>query len=239
MFSCLVISQKTSLKRRKKITECLNQCDIPFDFVDACSPVDAQNYENSLDDDKYLKSFYRPLSFGEIACALSHKKALEQFLSSDYANMLLLEDDAFIDVGNVNTLLEVENLLATFDLIKLSSGKRAKKMYKEVRSIKGFSFGYPEKVPNSNLGQWVSRNGATKMVEIYSNISAPADILLQPWWKNDMKIGFCQPPIVEESGATSEIDATQKRKQLPSSRFQKVRSKIDFEIKNRCFNFLR
>ena len=239
MFTCLVISQKTSLKRRKKITECLNQCGIPFDFVDACSPVDAQNYENSLDTDKQEKRFYRPLSLGEIAWALSHKKALEQFLRYDYTNLLLLEDDAFIDVVNVNTLLKVEGLLETFDLIKLSSGKKIKRMHKKVCSMDDFSFGYPEKVPNSNLGQWESRNGAKTMVEIYSNISAPADILLQPWWKNDMKIGFCQPPIVEESGATSEIDLTQKRKQLPSSRFQKVRSKIDFEIKNRCFNFLR
>lgn len=89
----LIISLERSPERRQTIAAALDGLDLPFRFVDA---VDAGRDALApvAGAEEIRARTHRDLSQGEIACALSHRKAYETFLASDAGHAVFLEDDA-------------------------------------------------------------------------------------------------------------------------------------------------
>ena len=94
----LVISVATATSRRKMQLHQLEQLGLYGEIMDAVTPNDL--LASQLD--KYRFSWARPLSNGEIACALSHRKAWEIAAKSNNPT-LILEDDVLLsdDISKV------------------------------------------------------------------------------------------------------------------------------------------
>ena len=94
----LVISVATATARRAMQLKQLDQLGLSGKIMDAVTPKELP--VSVLDDYKF--SWARPLSDGEIACALSHKKAWEIAAKSN-GPTLILEDDALLsnDISDV------------------------------------------------------------------------------------------------------------------------------------------
>lgn len=95
----LVLNLARSLDRRKRMMAMLDKLDVPYEFVEATdgntlSAEDLAKYSEPL----ALKAEGRPLSKGEIGCALSHLKIYQRLLASEDECYLILEDD--VDIGS-------------------------------------------------------------------------------------------------------------------------------------------
>jgi len=88
---CLVVSLKNSTQRRQSINASLSALHIPFTFIDA---IDASAGFDTRTESEILRPDNATISEGELACAMSHRKAYDVFLASDSTHALILEDDA-------------------------------------------------------------------------------------------------------------------------------------------------
>ena len=96
--NALVISVSSASERRAMQMRQLEKLDLSGDIMDAVTPDDVPISEL----DGYRFSWARPLSNGEIACALSHRKAWQYAVNSKEP-ILVLEDDVILsdDVAEV------------------------------------------------------------------------------------------------------------------------------------------
>jgi glycosyl transferase family 25 len=88
-----IVSLERSQDRRQKIATAMEQLALPFRFIDA---VDAGRHSLApvATAEEIRSAMLRDMTAGELACALSHRKAYEKFLATDHSHVVILEDDA-------------------------------------------------------------------------------------------------------------------------------------------------
>ncbi|MGP4951606.1 glycosyltransferase family 25 protein [Psychrobacter sp. T6-1] len=149
----LVINLKSSTERKARISEQLNNLDIPYEFLEATEgSVLTDEWIESNIDDRLKNIYYNKLHYSvnknALACADSHRRAqlIARGLKSKYT--LILEDDVELSsdfkkkVTNTIGLMREHSLHVAFLGYNLSKGKCTKK--KNINSKFGFSFfNYP------------------------------------------------------------------------------------------------
>lgn len=207
-----VINLNDSAQRLETITNVFSQHDLDFTRIEA---VDGRS-QNALNfaqynDHKSILRHGKSLSGGEVACYLSHIRALETFLDSGDECGLILEDDATAvdDFGSQIKDLENElHKLNKWDVVNLTVHRDtwmkpcAKMASNELRH----AFYFPM-LTTANI--W-SREGAFAFLNSRygKEITGPIDTELRSFCAArglglSMKI-----PIIQPSGAPSEIDSS-------------------------------
>lgn len=104
----VVINLAKDGDRRSYMERELEELAIPYVFLEA---TDGKTYDfNGIYDESVtLEKNGRPLTLPEKGCALSHRRALESFLSSGKPYGLILEDDVAIDKKFTRAVLESIN----------------------------------------------------------------------------------------------------------------------------------
>ena len=183
-----VINLKRSTDRWQYIHENLSDLGLVHQRVDA---IDAQL--NNLDKSGYdavrnKNEYFVSLKGTEIACYLSHIKALKKFLhdpSVKYA--LILEDD-------VEMLETPENLLALCHWLGSNEGG-VLKLYSK-RNILGRTLGYvsntaiikPWRIPLGFQAQLWNRLAAEEFINNSQSFYQPIDVELQFVWRNSSSV---------------------------------------------------
>jgi glycosyl transferase family 25 len=227
-----VINLNRSLDRLNSINKLFNSYNADFTRVEAIDGKDILDLSSVGYNDKLnQKLYHKPLNKGEIACILSHKRALTKFIeTSDNPVALILEDDAYFNEDLLIFSSKVHPSYNNWDVIKLHGGKKAKKQLKTIPIYKGYSLGFPCKIPNSNLGQLVSKKGAEKILKLYDNFAKPADVILQNWWQSGLVVLHCTPNLVHSNESKSIINSFQNRNEVQYSKSKKLKQKIRFEF---------
>jgi glycosyl transferase, family 25 len=123
LIQAFIISLPSARMRRTNINSCLNG-QVAFEIVDAVSGNELMGRDQEYCPQRYCPRYFRDLTLNEIACSLSHRKALRRFLETDAKYGLILEDDAHIDRQNFRKLYDVITGFGDFDILKLGgSGK--------------------------------------------------------------------------------------------------------------------
>jgi glycosyl transferase, family 25 len=183
LFNTYVINLERSIDRWQYIHKHLSDLGIVHQRVDA---IDAQlnNLEKSgYDVVRNKNEYFAPLKNTEIACYLSHIKALTQFLndpSVEYA--LILEDDA--------ELLETpEGLLSLCHWLGCNEGG-VLKLYSK-RNVLGSTLGYvsntaiikPWRISLGFQAQFWNRLAAKEFINKSESFYQPIDVELQFAWR--------------------------------------------------------
>lgn len=132
--------------------------------------LDFLNATNVLELDKFLKlnkDFYiswDSFKLGEIGCFGSHYLVWNSLLNSKYENILVLEDDAFLDKDFTTVLSKLyAQLPKDFDFFSVYVDENQSDRYNKTMAIsKDISSAYQDW---STLGYIVSRSGAKKAVD--------------------------------------------------------------------------
>lgn len=122
-FSTYVISLKDELSRRESISIQLGNLRIPFSFVDA---IDMRSNKNSHSFASLSKSsvLNRPITQGEIGCALTHIKTYQEFLLSSSEWALIIEDDALLKSLSSQKISNIlSSIGANVDMVVLGYSK--------------------------------------------------------------------------------------------------------------------
>ena len=188
LLNTYVINLKRSTARWQYIHKHLSDLGIVHQRVEA---IDAQL--NNLDESGYdvvrnKNEYFAPLKNTEIACYLSHIKALTQFLndpSVEYA--LILEDDA--------ELLETPGgLLALCHWLGCKKGG-VLTLYSK-RNVLGSTLGYvsntaiikPWRIPLGFQAQLWNRLAAEEFINKNGSFYQPVDVELQFAWRNSFSV---------------------------------------------------
>jgi glycosyl transferase family 25 len=244
MIQAFVISLPDAHSRRAAMKAMLAE-NISYEIVDAVPGRDLATREREFCIDRYCARFFRDMSLNEIACAVSHKRALERFLDSEAEFGLIFEDDACIEPAALRQLSELIAVRpVTFDLIKLGGyGTRLApgRVVAQSSTVHLVAVVSPTVCSHAYL---VSRSGAEKLVRTILPVREPFDAFLRNVYQHRCAIFETSPWLATTShnAAESTIGARPAPRRYSPSIPKTLRSaafRIRYNVLRRLFNLRR
>lgn len=239
----LVINLARAGDRWEKIQTIFSDHDLNYQRLDA---IDAQlQPELCAANTTFpmpMRKWFRPLTQGEVACGLSHKKAWQRIIDEQWPYALVLEDDilpldAWLD--GLETILQSD---VAFDAVKLSQLKPKHFVVKQQLNDT-FSLGRTYPVQYGAIATLYSQSGAQKLLNGVDKILRPIDFELKNFWEHDLNLYSLSPSIFtvpeDQSDEESYIGERRQYRKLPV--LQRVRiyaRKYVYEVIHRL-NWMR
>ncbi|WP_424409747.1 glycosyltransferase family 25 protein [Pasteurella sp. PK-2025] len=214
-----VISLKNS-PRRHTISQRLNALNLKFTFLDGINGATlAQDALNNIDYTFYPERFdaRRPLTIGEIGCAMSHLSIYQIMCNEQIEQAIILEDDAIVSQEFEYIVLDsLKKVPKKCDILFYEHGK-AKSYFFKKNLIEGYRLVH-YKSPSKHSKRTITRataylitkEGADKLLKLAYPIRMPADYLTGALQLNGLNAYGVEPPCVFR-GTDSEIDAMEHR----------------------------
>lgn len=184
-----VITLPGSSDRQQAIAAQLARHRLSFDWLEGVNgrALDAPTRDRVYSEPRAIGEGGRPLSPGEIGCALSHQKIYQRMLEQDLPLVLVLEDDAALDADFAARLDEIcaEVDWQTVDLLLLSHIQKytawgARPVATNRQLVK------PLVAYNGN-GYLLTRRGAERLLAQLRPVYQPADC-----WNHLRQLGVLQ-----------------------------------------------
>lgn len=195
------INLDRSTERRQRIENALDHYGLfaeRIPAVDGSQLTDVELFSH-YDPNKNSSEYFAPLKKSEIACFLSHRKALQRFVeeqSFDFA--LVLEDDAEFVSDPRPLLSSVARVLAGKNspiIVKLYSVRPiSAEALAELSD--GFRLTYSKLPPLVTVAQIFNMAGAKKFLESTERFYLPVDVAIQQWWNFPVQVLTIQPNLV-------------------------------------------
>ena len=217
----IVISLKNST-RRENIAKRLSGLGLAFTFFDATDgkKLPASVLE-SVDYDFYPKHYLspKPLTLGEIGCAISHIKVYEHMVENNIESAIILEDDAIVSQHFKEIVEDTLNKInKNHELIFFDHGKVKSHFFKK-QIVEGYRLAH-YKTPSKNsrrciiyaTAYLITLSGAKKLLNYAYPIRLPADYLTGLIQKTRVDTYGIEPPCVFRGlNSDSEIDKIEHR----------------------------
>jgi len=209
-----IVSLRKAAERRARCAVTMARLGLEFAFFDAVEGAALSEEEIAAvyDAGRNAREFKRPLSRGEIGCALSHFELWKRIAADESGGAVILEDD-FEAVDDLPELLRevcsapLENCMVKLFALKPCSGA-------EVRRLRGgYRMLLPRRIPGQTLGYTVDRAAARRLAGGALPISRPVDMEIKHWWNFDVPVLVVQPTAlrVDIQRTGSAIDAERKK----------------------------
>lgn len=205
-----VINLRDSADRLRAASATLKQHALEFDRIEAIdgrhTPVDRFPEYNHR---KALRRHNKTLSGGEVACYLSHLKALRTFLDSGEKLCIVLEDDATAGGNLGNQLAELRSKLQhldKWDVVNLT--ERRNTWMRPIDRISENELRRAYYFPMLATGNFWSQEGAAAFLDSKygKEVSGPFDTELRSFCAARGRGLSLKTPIIRPSGAPSDID---------------------------------
>jgi glycosyl transferase family 25 len=169
----LCVSLKRAYERRERILH--KWCDeknYAIEFIDA---IDRRDVVSSLDDYKHLNNTKRGLSPGEIACSLSHAKALEIAKVRGYNKCVVVEDDTYPTVAHDTFKSIIDSLDSEFVDCSISILHKDHSNLSSIISESKNNFSRIGRSSYGTCGYLVKNNAYDYLITCYKSLQKPAD----------------------------------------------------------------
>ncbi|MBT9567507.1 MAG: glycosyltransferase family 25 protein [Thiobacillus sp.] len=184
--------------RKASIQMLARQAAIDIEFVVAVEGASLDIASVASYDRRKRMRYMEDMEPNEIACSLSHRRALQSFLAGASPFGVILEDDAVFSPTIDSDIGRILDSARGFDLLKLESrddrGIR-------VKGGEEFHLFLPLKASNGATAILYTRDGARKVLESLNNFIYPFDTHLGFGWRLSLVCIACWPPLVKENSA--------------------------------------
>jgi glycosyl transferase family 25 len=201
----LVINLARAENRREAIARRLNELGAPFEFFTATDGRALSDAERTKVDDTRRRRYSRyPLTPNEIACGLSHVRAMREMLNKGLPMAAILEDDAVLTDDFTDVLKALESGGDDFDFVFLQTPTKRGKKRAFVPLKKITSRNALGRVKYMNMratGYVVTRKGAEKFLSQAEPFVHAIDMALHRYWENGLDIYGLQNPVVGHDDA--------------------------------------
>ncbi|HHT7676697.1 glycosyltransferase family 25 protein [Pasteurella multocida] len=214
-----VISLKNS-PRRDIIAQRLNGLKLNFKFIDGINGKTlSQDELNNIDYTFYPQRFAarKPLTVGEIGCAMSHLSIYQMMCNEKIARAIILEDDAIVSHEFEAIVKDsLKKVSKNVEILFYDHGKAKSYCWKKtlVENYRLVHYRKPSKTSKRAImcatAYLITLSGAQKLLQIAYPIRMPADYLSGALQLTGLKAYGVEPPCVFK-GAISEIDAMEQR----------------------------
>lgn len=183
--SCYVINLARMNERRNTISQQLRDNKIKFSIINGIDGNDEQQHDlyHNLQE-RFSYRMMRYITPTEIACSISHRLAIENFLQSTSAYGLILEDDATFELDFKSKVSELLVNCPGYDVYKVGSINprfvRGIELYRNERFV-------AVHVYSSSVcahAYIVSRDGASKLLNNLEPINEPFDAYLRDGFRH-------------------------------------------------------
>lgn len=172
----LCINLPWAEERRQSILTQAARQGVDIQFVEAIAGKDLPPVVPEYNRKERFKTFAYDLTPNELACVLSHMKAMRTFLASEAEYAVIMEDDALLAENIAAAVQEVTQHLTGWELAKLNTDDNSK-LYPigdEGGALTRAVF--PKKILWVSVGWLYTRRGAERMLEALKSFSLPADV---------------------------------------------------------------
>lgn len=207
----LVINLTRATDRRTKMEQQAARLGVTIDILEAVDGKMISNAERAMVDHTRRKSITPyPLSDNEIACWLSHKKAMQQLVESKEPMLAVIEDDAELTKDFPRVLEAIEKRAGAFDLIDLHRNFKRGEIFVPCRDlVPGFALGRIGFTHMKATAYVISRAGAERFLKYAKNFAHAVDKEIHRYWANGLDIyGLENPIAAEKDEGHSYIDET-------------------------------
>jgi len=236
----IVINLDRSTERLKRVRTQLEAHQLDFHRLAA---TDARSLGADERDRYYSPAlnrlrYHKTLVPGEIACYISHIRAWQHLLASDWTHAVILEDDVEL-MPHFRTAIEaIAQIPGEWDIIKLGA-RRRKRLIPRFSLPDGLEVGAYPKVPACAHAQAISRRGAEKLLAHAMPFGRPVDVDIQHTWEGGLTVYGLMPYCANPSAsAESEIWKFSTRK-IPRNRIRFYRNRLQFTWRAWCDNVRR
>lgn len=214
-----VISLKNS-KRRALIAHHLVGLSLDFEFFDAVYGKDLTKEELAdVDFDFYPQRYNarKPLTLGEIGCAMSHIKLYEHIVKNNIKEAIILEDDAILSIDFEKIISDALNKISkSYEILFLFHGKA--KIFPFPKNLVGRYRLAKYRRPSKNsmrtiistVGYILTFSGAKKLLNYAYPIRMPSDFLTGALQLTHIKAYGIEPCCIF-TGVESEINMIEDR----------------------------
>jgi glycosyl transferase family 25 len=228
-----VINLDRSADRWQRIHSHLSDLGVAHERVDA---IDAQSHsldESGYNPERNTAEYFLPLKSAEVACYMSHLKALKQFLADPSVEYgLILEDD--VELLEASEGMEsIANWLGCNDagVVKLYSKRRV--FGNQVGRLSNTSILKPWRIPLGFQAQLWNRLAAQEFVNKYASFYQPVDVEFQFNWRYGFSVYLVDENKVRELSAQvggSTISPSKKKLGWAKLRLEVVRPWFRFKL---------
>jgi glycosyl transferase family 25 len=212
----LVINVARADVRRNAMAAALRAIGQPFEILEA-TDGSCLNAEHRAQADPWRRRWITPypLTDNEIACYISHLRAMRHLLADAADQMLaVLEDDVLISPDLPAVLQAIETCGKSFDFIDLHRNFKHNEIFVQCHGLlPGYALGRVGYTHMRTLGYVVSRQGAETFLTRTRRLVHAVDKSLHRYWANGLDIyGLERPVIVPDEVIPSSIDETRERR---------------------------
>ncbi|MEZ5686115.1 MAG: glycosyltransferase family 25 protein [Paracoccaceae bacterium] len=214
-----VISLQTALERRQGVRAEMARHGLWFEFVDAIDGASMTAAERNKAYDAYENSsaFKRPLSTGEIACALSHRAIWWRIASSKAPFAMVCEDDMRFLSSPKPFLALAEQVGDHLEdvIIKLDG---VVPRGKEIGQLGAWALLSARRLPPRTTGYLIGRKAARRLLDQFpATVRRPVDIDLKRYWEHRVPVLVAHPQLVaEQAGVVSSLSASRAERKAAS-----------------------
>ena len=243
MIKAFVISLPDATTRRAAMNAMLAG-NLEYEILDATAGKDLAGREREFCKDLYCPRAFRDLSLNEVACSLSHKRALERFLASGADYGLILEDDAHIAPEDFARIVSAAEATRDFDFMKLSGYGTPLLFGKIVAISEDVKVLAALSLSACSHAYIVSHKGARKLIGTILPISDPYDLFLRNVYVHKCSNYETSPWLAKlsDQAANTTIGGDRNSRRRVTSLRRNVRSaafRLRYNIRRRLFNLGR
>lgn len=193
-----IISLARDTERRMVMQAEASGTSLNWDFLDAHTSL-----SDSLQHDRRLPAVRRGrlLAPAELGCYSSHYAAWESFVASQARQLIVLEDDTWVDWRFLEALANEDLSAAGIQYLRLCA------LNLPPLKLKGRLLGryvvHYAGYPQGTQGYLLTRQGAQHMLTHCRSVAGPIDMVMdQSWWGAPPSLGLFPCPVVEKTGTS-------------------------------------
>lgn len=208
-YKTLVISLVEQTVRRERMTRQLNQIGCDWEFIDGIKGSSLGTYPAEYDRRRRLAYYGYDLSWGELGCLMSHRKAWQKVIDLN-ETCLVLEDDVTPLQNLEQALLVATKLEAHWDLFRLHSGQDKRPV--AICDLDGFNVFENLDDPGSAAAFLIKPRSAARLLEASTPFFMMNDDLIEARFLHGQRILALRPyPFEAGWGGSSIIDRSRPR----------------------------
>jgi len=205
-----VINLQNASRRRENMHADLAVLGIEYTRIEAIHGDDLTEPIEGYDEYQYHVLTGKVTNKRAVGCYLSHIKALREFLASDRAYALILEDDAILPADIMPLFNAVLEQNKHWDMVRLTAEKEG--VYLRFASLPGgHELAYNTRVLKNTAAYLVNRHAAQCCVEKMLPMCLPYDVALDRDWDFGFRTACVIPfPVKLKADEPSQIPRSER-----------------------------
>lgn len=190
------INLPSAIARRETISQQASAAGIEIIFVEAVLGSDVDVESCKYYDRKRRLKYDDDLFPNEVACFLSHRKALIDFYNSSADYAVVLEDDAGFDSDMPQKVQELINKVQGFDALNLYK-ENCGSVLKKCVDLDFASILVHSKLTFRAVGYLYTKKGVAKLLTSLDNFYQPIDTHIGFSWRYNLTLAGVEPSIIQ------------------------------------------